>query len=196
MLKHHLAICGHSWMVDGGVSCQVTRLNHPPENSGSPYFSMNAACQLQADAYRRPTFSPRIGTPRTLRCWPWACTMAPSWSTTCARGRRSPSIRAPSEPTSTRIQCGRLHCHALDPTGPDNECWLMVIIINSDIMMIYGDIPFGNDQQFANLKVVIEIVDLPIKVVTFHSYVRFPEPFEMPWCSGKTGKFLGEFLRT
>jgi len=51
----------------------------------------------------------------------------------------------------------------------------MVIIINSDIMMIYGDIPFGNDQQFANLKVVIEIVDLPIKVVTFHSYVELPE---------------------
>ena len=47
-------------------------------------------------------------------------------------------------------------------------------------MMIHGDIPSGNDQQFANLKMVIEIVDLPIKVVTFHSYVRFPEPFEMP----------------
>ena len=149
MLKHHLAICGHSWMVDGGVSCEVTRLNHPPENSGSPYFSMNAACQLQADAYRRPTFSPRIGTPRTLRCWPWACTMAPSWSTTCARGRRSPSIRAPSEPTSTRIQCGRLHCHALDPTGPDNECWLMVIITSSTAQ--------GGGGSFKNKKPIGEV---------------------------------------
>ena len=51
--------------------------------------------------------SKRTGTRRTPRCWPWACTTARCWSTTCGRGPRSPSIRAPSEPTNTRIPFGR-----------------------------------------------------------------------------------------
>ena len=33
----------------------------------------------------------------------------------------------------------------------------------------------GKRLQFANLKIAIEFVDLPIKMVIFHSYVSLPE---------------------
>ena len=44
------------------------------------------------------------------------------------------------------------------------------------IWVVVQSLPSGNLLQFANLKITIEIVDVPINsMVIFHSYVSLPE---------------------